>query len=215
MTLQLLMFPTLNAFKVTIALEEMGLPYEIALVDIMHGGQGDPAFLAINPNGQIPVLVDGPVTVFESAAILQYLGRRTGQFYPADEAVRTRIDGWLFWQMSALGPSSGNLNWFTRAAAKPDRDAQETSLARHRFGKETSRLFDVLEKWLAGRQFLCGEYSIADMCCWTWIDKYPDNGGGLAGRPSLAAWHARIAARPAVQRALLAGKDLIAERTDP
>ncbi len=201
MTIQLHTFPTLNALKVTIALEEMGLSYDVTLVDIRSGGQQSPQFLALNPNGKIPALVDGQVVVFESAAILQYLGRKTGQFYPADEVTRTRIDSWLFWQMAGLGPSSGNVNWLTRAAAKADRDLAETAFALHRFSKETARLFDVLESALAGREFLCGDYSIADICAWTWIDKYPENGGGLATRPGVAAWHARIAARPAVQAA--------------
>lgn len=209
MTITLHMFPTLNAHKVTIALEEMELPYEIAFIDILSGGQDDPAFRALNPNGRIPVLTDGPVTVFESAAILQYLGRKSGQFYPADEAERTEVDSWLFWQMAGLGPASGNVNWFTRSAAKEGRNPLETGLALHRFAKETARLFDVLEGQLAGRDYLCGAYSIADMACWTWIDKYPDNGGGLASRPRLAAWHAAIAARPAVQRALIAGQEFV------
>jgi GST-like protein len=209
MTLTLHMFPTLNAHKVTIALEEMELPYEIAFVDILGGGQDDPAFRALNPNGRIPVLTDGPVTVFESAAILQYLGRKSGLFYPVDEAQRAEVDSWLFWQMAGLGPSSGNVNWFTGAARKDGRDPLETGLAIHRFTKETARLFDVLETRLSRREYLCGAYSIADMVCWTWIDKYPDNGGGLASRPRLAAWHGAIAARPAVQRALRAGQDLI------
>ncbi|MFM6931593.1 MAG: glutathione S-transferase family protein [Novosphingobium sp.] len=209
MTLTLHMFPTLNAHKVTIALEEMGLAYEIAFIDILSGGQDDPAFRTRNPNGRIPVLTDGPVTVFESAAILQYLGRKSGQFYPEDEARRTEVDSWLFWQMAGLGPASGNVNWFSRAAAKEGRDPLETGLALHRFSKETARLFDVLETRLSGRNYLCGTYSIADMACWTWIDKYPDNGGGLASRPRLAAWHAAIAARPAVQHALHVGQEFV------
>ena len=209
MTLRLFMFPTLNAHKVTIALEEMALPYEVVPVDILNGEQDYEVFRAINPNGRIPALTDGPVRLFESAAILQYLGRKTGQFYPAVETVRAEIDSWLFWQMSALGPSSGNVNWFARAAARQGRDPAETSLALHRFPKETARLFDVLEGRLAGRDYLGGDYSIADMACWTWIDKYPGNGGGLASRPGLAAWHGRIAARPAVQRALQVGLDRI------
>jgi GSH-dependent disulfide-bond oxidoreductase len=208
MTLQLHYFPTLNAHKVTIALEEMGLAFDVVMVDILSGDQAEPAFIAINPNGRIPALVDpdaagGPVTVFESAAILQYLGRKSGQFYPADEQTRARIDSWLFWQMAGLGPMSGQVNYFTRASQKPERDPLETSFAIHRYSRETGRLFGVLERGLAGRDYLAGDYSIADMCCWTWVDKYPDNGGGLADFPQLAAWHARIGARPAVQRALL------------
>jgi glutathione S-transferase len=179
-------------------------------VNILAGGQGNPNFLAINPNGRIPALVDGDVTVFESAAILQYLGRRTGLFYPADEKGRTQVDSWLFWQMAGLGPISGQVNWFERAAAKPGRDPAETGLALDRFRKETARLFGVLDGRLAGREYLCEDYSIADMCCWTWIDKYPANGGGLDKFPHLAAWHSRVAQRPAVKRALAVGLDLVA-----
>jgi glutathione S-transferase len=207
---RLFYFPTLNGQKVAIALEEMGLPYDLVLVNILAGGQGNPNFLAINPNGRIPALVDGDVTVFESAAILQYLGRRTGLFYPADEKGRTQVDSWLFWQMAGLGPISGQVNWFERAAAKPGRDPAETGLALDRFRKETARLFGVLDGRLAGREYLCEDYSIADMCCWTWIDKYPANGGGLDKFPHLAAWHSRVAQRPAVKRALAVGLDLVA-----
>lgn len=210
MTLQLHYFPTLNGQKVTIALEEMGLAYELVPLNILAGHQQAPEFLAVNPNGRMPALVDGDVTVFESAAILQYLGRKTGQFYPAAEAIRAQIDSWLFWQMSALGPMSSQVNWFGRAAQKPGRDPAETSLALHRFRKETARLFGVLDRQLETRDYLCGEYSLADMCNWTWIDKYPGNGGGLANFPNLAAWHARIGERPAVRRALNVGLDLVA-----
>jgi len=210
MTLQLHYFPTLNGQKVTIALEEMGLAYELVPLNILAGQQLSAEFLAINPNGRMPALVDGEVTVFESAAILQYLGRKTAQFYPAEEKLRTRIDSWLFWQMSGLGPMSSQVNWFTRAARKPGRDRAETSLPLHRFRKETARLFGVLDRALERQNYLCEDYSIADMCNWTWIDKYPANGGGLADFPHLRAWHARIAARPAVRRALEVGLDLIA-----
>lgn len=203
-------FPTLNGQKVTIALEEMGLAYDLVALNILGGQQQSAEFLALNPNGRMPALVDGDATVFESAAILQYLGRKTGRFYPAEERIRTQIDSWLFWQMSALGPMSSQVNWFSRAAQKPGRDPAETGLALHRFRKETARLFGVLDRQLATRDYLCGDYSIADMCNWTWIDKYPANGGGLADFPALAAWHARIAARPAVRRALQVGLDLVA-----
>ena len=200
--MKLYYFPTLNGHKVTIALEEMGLAYEVVMVDILADEQARPEFLAINPNGRIPALVDGDVRLFESAAILQYLGRKSGLFYPADEPVRALVDSWLFWQMAGLGPSSGNVNWFSRAAAKAGREPAETGFALHRFRKEAARLFGVLERGLEGRDYLAGDYSIADMCCWPWINKYPENGGGLDGFPRLAAWHARIAARHAVQRAL-------------
>lgn len=207
--MRLLYFPTLNGHKVAIALEEMAIPYNVEIVDILAGGQNQPEFLAINPNGRIPALIDGEVRIFESAAILQYLGRKSGRFYPADEAARTQIDSWLFWQMSALGPMSGQVNWFARAATKPGRDAMETSLALHRFRQETARLFGVLEGVLENGDYLCGDYSIADMCVWPWIEKYPENGGGLARFPRLSAWHARIAGRPAVRRALAVGLDVL------
>lgn len=206
-------FPTLNGQKVTIFLEEIGLPYEVVPVDILHGEQDAPGFRAINPNGRIPALEDGEVRIFESAAILQYLGRKTGAFYPAEEAVRARIDSWLFWQMAGLGPMSGQVNWFARAAQKEGRDPLETGLALHRYRKETARLFAVLEQALTGADYLCGDYSIADMCVWPWIEKYPDNGGGLDAYPNIAAWHGRISERPAVQRALQIGLDLVCSST--
>lgn len=210
--LQLYYFPTLNGHKVTIFLEETGTPYEIVMVDILRNDQTKPEFLSINPNGRIPALVDpgangGPVTVFESAAILQYLGRKTGLFYPQDERTRALIDSWLFWQMAGLGPVSGNVNWFRRVAAKPETPEVAAEYALGRFRNESNRLFGVLERGLEGREYLAGDYSIADMCCWTWVHKYPENGGGLDGFPNVAAWQARIAERPAVQRALEVGLD--------
>ena len=212
MSLKLYYFPTLNGHKVTIALEEMQLDYTLEWVDILAGAQHEPEFLAINPNGRMPALVDedapgGAVKVFESGAILQYLGRKTGQFYPSDEQSRARIDSWLFWQMAGLGPMSGQVNYFTRAAGREDRDPAETSFALHRFHRETARLFGVLERGLRDGDYLVGDYSIADMCCFTWIDKYPENGGGLDEFPRLAAWHRRIAARPAVRRGLEVGNN--------
>lgn len=208
--MRLYYFPTPNGHKVTIALEEMGLPYEIAIVNILEGGQDDPAFRSINPNGRIPALVDGDVTVFESGAILQYLGRKSGRFYPPDEAGRARVDSWVFWQMAGLGPMLGQVNWMLRAAQKPERDPLETGLALNRFRTESRRLFTVLEGQLSGRAFICGEYSLADMACWPWVDKYHEHAGDLAADfPNVAAWRDRIAARPAVQRALEAGVDQI------
>jgi GSH-dependent disulfide-bond oxidoreductase len=209
MTIQLYYFPTLNGHKVTIALEEMGLDYEIRLIDILAGDQTSPEFLAINPNGRIPAMVDGDVVIFESAAIMQYLGRRTGRFYPADEPTRARIDSWLFWQMAGLGPMSGQVNYFNRVASKADRDPRETDFAISRYRRETARLFGVLERGLEGREYVAGAYSIADMCCFTWVDKYPENGGGLDAFPRVRAWHGRIASRPAVERALKVGNDLL------
>jgi GST-like protein len=201
-SMRLYYFPTPNGRKVSIALEEMELPYEIVPVDILKSEQHRPDFLAISPNNRIPALVDGDVTLFESGAILQYLGRKSGQLYPADEPGRCRVDSWLFWQMAGLGPMAGQLSWFTRVAAAPDRDPRDASYAKHRYLKEVTRLYGVLERQLTGRAYLCDAYSVADIACWTWVDQYHAQVGGLAGFPAIAAWHHRLAARPAVRRGL-------------
>lgn len=211
MTLTLHMYPTINAHKVTIALAEMALPYEVAFVDITSPQHPVPAFLVLNPNGRMPVLTDSDtgVTVFESAAILQYLGRKTGKFYPTDEVQRTRVESWLYWQMSGQGPMFGQVNWFTRAANNPERKPADTAFAIERFRKEASRLIDVMERQLTGREYLCDEYTIADICAFPWLHRYHQNGGGLEGRPNVAAWNERIAARPVVAAAMNVGYDLL------
>jgi GST-like protein len=205
-------FPTPNGRKVSIALEEMGLAYEVSLINILKNEQAAPRFLEISPNGRIPALVDDlplgeRVVVFESGAILQYLGRRTGQFYPAEEAKRAEVDGWLFWQMAGLGPMTGQVTWFKRAAMKPGRDERDTSFAIHRYEKEMRRLYEVLETRLTGRDFICDEYSIADMAAWPWVNQHGGYLGDLQQFPAIFAWHERIRARPAVQRALAVGMD--------
>ena len=205
--LQLHYFPTPNGRKISIALEEMGLPYEIVPVNILRGEQQRPEFLEISPNNRIPALVDhGPdgtrIKIFESGAILQYLGRKSGLLYPCDEAARCWVDSWLFWQMSGLGPMAGQLSWFIRVSNRPDREARDYAYPIHRYRKEVRRLYGVLDRALAGGDFICGDYSIADIASWTWVDQYRDQIGGLAGFPNIAAWHARIAARPAVQKGL-------------
>jgi len=205
--LQLHYFPTPNGRKISIALEEMELPYEIVPVNILRGEQQRPEFLEISPNNRIPALVDhGPdgtrIKIFESGAILQYLGRKSGRLYPCDEAARCWVDSWLFWQMSGLGPMAGQLSWFIRVSNRPDREARDYAYPIHRYRKEVRRLYGVLDRALAGGDFICGDYSIADIASWTWVDQYRDQIGGLAGFPNIAAWHARIAARPAVQKGL-------------
>lgn len=203
--MQLFYFPTPNGRKVSIALEEMGLAYEVVPVNILRGEQQRPDFLAINPNGRIPALADttgdgARVVIFESGAILQYLGRKSGLLYPLREAERCRVDSWVFWQMAGLGPMAGQLSWFLRAANAPEHDARDCAYPIRRYRKEVLRLYGVLERQLANRDFICDEYSIADIASWTWVDQYHDQIGGLGDFPHIAAWSARIAARPAVQR---------------
>ena len=200
-------FPGPNGRKVSIALEEMGLPYEIVPVNILRGEQQRPEFLEISPNNRIPALVDWTaqgerIRLFESGAILQYLGRKSGLLYPQAEVARCWVDSWLFWQMAGLGPMAGQLSWFTRVANIPDRDARDYSYPIHRYRKEVMRLYGVLERQLAGRAFVCDEYSIADIASWTWIDQYNNHVGGLEQFPSIAAWHAQLAERPAVKRGM-------------
>ena len=208
--MQVYYFPTINGQKVTIALEEMALPYEIVPVNILANEQTRPEYLKFSPNGRIPAIVDYDaagerIVIFESGAILQYLGRKSGLFYSKNEARRSWIDAWVFWQMAGLGPMSGQVNWFVRVSQVPDRDPRDYVYPIKRYTKEVRRLYGVLEGQLTGKEYICDEYSIADMASWTWIDKYNDQVGGLAEFPHIGAWHARIGARPAVQRALKVG----------
>lgn len=207
MTITLLYFPTPNGRKISIALEEMGLAYEIRPVNILKGEQQHPDFLEVSPNNRIPALIDRTpegkrIRIFESGAILQYLGRKSGQLYPADEGDRAWVDSWVHWQMAGLGPMAGQLSWFLRVANLPDRDERDHAYPIHRYRKEVRRLYGVLERQLTGRDFLCDAYSIADIASWTWVDQYHAHIGGLADYLAIAAWHTRIAARPAVQRGL-------------
>jgi glutathione S-transferase/GST-like protein len=204
---QLYYFPTPNGRKISIALEEMGLPYEIVPVNILVGEQQQPAFLEVSPNGRIPALVDWTpegdrIRLFESGAILQYLGRKSGQLYPTAEAARCWVDAWVFWQMAGLGPMAGQLSWFLRVSKIPGREPRDYSYPIHRYRKEVQRLYGVLERQLSGRHYVCDDYSIADIASWTWVDQYHAQVGTLADYPLIAAWHTRIAERPAVRRGM-------------
>ncbi len=193
---------TPNGHKITIFLEESGLAYRIVPVDIGKGEQFAPEFLAIAPNNRIPAIVDhapadggAPLGLFESGAILQYLAEKTGKFLPADLRGRFETMQWLFWQMAGLGPMAGQNHHFSHYA--PERIAYATE----RYVRETNRLYGVLNKRLADREFVAGDYSIADMACYPWIVPYERQGQNLADFPHLARWFAAIAARPAVVRA--------------
>jgi GSH-dependent disulfide-bond oxidoreductase len=201
---------TPNGHKISIMLEELGVPYEAYPVDINKGEQFAPAFLKISPNNRIPAIVDPngpggrPISVFESGAILQYLGRKYGRFYPQDERARVQVDEWLFWQVGGLGPMAGQANHFRNYAA------EDLPYPKKRYMDEVHRLFGVMNKRLATRKFLAGAYSIADMACWSWVlsgAKYTS----LDEFPHLAAWKDRIGARKAVQR----GKAVAAELRKP
>jgi len=207
-------WPTPNGHKIAIALEEMGLAYEVRPVNIGKGDQFQPDFLAISPNNRIPAIVDPdgpdgkPISVFESGAILQYLGRKTGRFYPNDERLRVAVEEWLFWQMGGLGPMGGQANHFRNYAPAVTPDARHWAYGAARYTNECHRLFGVLNTRLEGRDFLAGEYSIADMACLPWVLRYPIQGVAIDDFPKVRAWTERLRQRPAVQRGLAVGEGL-------
>ena len=200
--IELYYWPTPNGWKVSIMLEECGLRYVVRPVDISKGEQFTPEFLAIAPNNRMPAIVDPhgpggrPISVFESGAILQYLGRKTGTFYPSDGRSRVAVDEWLFWQMAGLGPMAGQAVHFRRYAPEP------IPYAVTRYTDEVNRLYGVMNTRLADRAFLAGRYSIADMACVGWVRLAKGQGQDLAQFPNLKRWLETILARPAVKRAL-------------
>ena len=201
--IQLHYWPTPNGHKVTLFLEEAGLPYELRPVDIGAGDQFEPEFLAISPNNKMPAIVDtapadggAPLSVFESGAILLYLAEKTGRFLPTDLRGRVETLEWLFWQMAGLGPMTGQYGHFHVYAP------ESIEYAKNRYTKEVQRLMGVLDKRLAGREFIAGEtLTIADIACHPWIDAYTKAPMDLAPHAEVRRWHEAIAARPAVQRA--------------
>ena len=200
---------TPNGFKIPIFLEEAGLPYRPKPVNIGKGEQFDPQFLRYSPNNRIPAIVDDapadggpPISVFESGAILQYLGRKTGKFYPAEERARTEVEQWLFWQVGGLGPMAGQNHHFNVYAN------ERIPYAMERYVKVTARLYGVLDRRLADREFVAGSYSIADMACYPWIVPYERQSQNLADFPHLKRWFEAIAARPAVKRAYALGDQI-------
>ncbi|MBX9907760.1 MAG: glutathione S-transferase N-terminal domain-containing protein [Beijerinckiaceae bacterium] len=201
-------WPTPNGWKITIMLEECGLPYTLIPVNIGKGDQFKPEFLAISPNNRMPAIVDPegpdgqPISVFESGAILQYLGRKTGMFYPSDERARVAVDEWLFWQMGGFGPMLGQTHHFRLYAPDPIPYAIE------RYTNEANRLYGVLNKRLAGRDYICGEYSIADMACIGWARGWERQGQDIAQFPNVARWLDTMNARPAVQKGLKVAEEL-------
>ena len=207
-------WPTPNGHKVTLFLEETGLPYRILPVNIGKGEQFDPAFLKIAPNNRMPAIVDhepagggAPISVFESGAILLYLADKTGRFLPQDLRGRTKALEWLFWQMGGLGPMAGQNHHFAVYAP------EKIPYAIERYVKETNRLYGVLDRQLAGRDFIADEYSIADMACYPWTVSHERQGQNLDDFPDLKRWFEAIRGRPATVAAYAKG-DAISRPTE-
>jgi GSH-dependent disulfide-bond oxidoreductase len=210
-TIELFYWPTPNGWKITIMLEEIGAPYELRYVNIGKGEQFDPAFLAIAPNNRMPAIVDPegpdgqPIAVFESGAILMYLGRKFGRFYPQSERERVEVEQWLMWQMGGLGPMAGQAHHFRQYAP------EKVPYAIDRYTNEVNRLYGVMNKRLADREFLAGDYSIADMACVGWVVPYERQGQNLDDFPNLRRWFNAMKARPAVVKGIDVGKDVRAQ----
>ncbi len=191
---------TPNGHKVSIALEELALPYRLSVLDLSAGEQKRPEFLAINPNGRIPAIVDhdaGDFAVFESGAILIYLAEKTGRLMPQDAKGRSRVLQWLMFQMGGVGPMMGQANVFYRYFP------EQIQPAIARYQAEGRRLFEVLDGHLAQHEWLAGGYSIADIASWAWVRTHRWSGISIEGLPHLRRWRDAIRARPAVQRGLL------------
>jgi GST-like protein len=197
---------TPNGWKASVFLEETGLPYTVHRIDLGKGDQKTPEFLRINPNGRIPAIVDranDDFAVFESGAILLYLGRKTGKLLPKDEKGESRVTQWLMFQMGGIGPMMGQANVFYRYFP------EKLPSAIQRYHNECRRLFEVLERQLDGREFLCDEYSIADIANWCWVRIYRWSGVNIDGLTNLQAWIARLEARPACQRGIAVPEPLV------
>jgi len=201
-SLDLYYWTTPNGHKITIFLEEIGLPYNLHPININTGDQFTPEFLAISPNNRIPALVDTlphdsdePLSLFESGAILEYLADKTGEFLPKSGAARYNVLQWLYWQMGGLGPMAGQNHHFSQYAA------ETIPYAIDRYVNETARLYNVLNKQLADKTFIAGEYSIADIASYPWIRSHEKQSQDLNDFPHLKSWFERMSARPAVIKA--------------
>ncbi len=205
--IDLFYWPTPNGWKISIMLEECKLPYHVVYVDITKGDQFHEDFLDIAPNNRMPAIVDhdGPggrkISIFESGVILQYLGNKTGKYYPKRMRERVEVDQWLFWQMCGLGPMAGQAHHFRHYA--PDK----IKYAIDRYTNEMNRLYGVMDKRLGNREFLAGRYSIADMACIGWIKPFKRQGQNLDDFPHLKRWFETMMARPAVVKGMAVGAE--------
>ena len=202
-------WPTPNGWKVTIMLEETGLPYRVVPVNIGRGEQFRPEFLAISPNNRMPAIVDqapndggAPISVFESGAILLYRGEKSGRFLPADVRGRYEVTQWLMWQMGGLGPMAGQAHHFRQYAP------EKIPYGIDRYTNEVNRLYGVMNKRLADREHLAGAYSVADMAAYPWVVPHQNQGQKLEDFPHLQRWFEAMKARPGVERGMAVGKEL-------
>lgn len=206
---ELYYWPTPNGWKISIALEEFGLPYAVKLVDISKGEQFAPDFLRIAPNNRMPAIVDpdgpdgAPIALFESGAILQYLARKTGRFTGSTPRAQAEVEQWLMWQMGGLGPMAGQAHHFLKFAK------QDIAYAKDRYRGECARLYGVLDRQLAQNAFVAGaDYSIADMAIWPWASLWEGQQQTLDDKPHLARWLNQLWERPAVQKGRALHADL-------
>ena len=212
--IELYYWPTPNGWKVTIFLEEASLPYNVNFINIGEGDQFKPDFLKISPNNKMPAIIDPegpggePISIFESGAILQYLGRKTGKFYPADERARVKVDEWLMWQMGGVGPMLGQLHHFNNYAA------EKIDYAIKRYENEAHRLYGVLNERLAENDFVAGDYSVADMAIAGWTKSYERHNIDPGEFPNFKRWIDAVTARPAVQRGFAVGKERRSDISD-
>lgn len=208
-------WPTPNGWKVTILLEELGAPYNIIPINIGKGEQFKPEFLKISPNNRMPAIVDheplgggGPLTIFESGAILEYLAEKYGRFMPKDTRGKYEVLQWLYWQMANLGPNSGQANHFRHYAA------DKIAYGINRYTDEVNRLYGVMNIRLADREYLAGDYSIADMASWPWVVPYERMGQDLNEFPHMKRWFDTMNARPGVERGYAVGRELRQEMSE-
>jgi GST-like protein len=206
--IELYYWPTPNGFKISIMLEECGTPYTMIPVNISKGEQFKPDFLKISPNNRMPAIVDPdgpggkPISIFESGAILQYLGRKTGKFYPKEERARVEVEQWLFWQMGGIGPMAGQLHHFKNYAL------ETLTYAISRYTNEMNRLYGVMNLRLKDREFIAGKYSIADMAIVGWANGWERHGQDINEFPHFKRWLETMKARPAVKRGMTLGLEL-------
>lgn len=199
-------WPTGNGKKITIMLEEIGFAYKVIPVNINKGDQSTPEYERLNPNGKMPTIVDhdapgGPITIFESGAILQYLAEKSGKLMPTDLHGKYRVLEWVYWQVGGLGPMAGQAHHFLRYAP------QKIEYAMHRFHTEVSRLYKVMDKQLGRSEYLAGDYSIADIAAWPWVVRHDWQGQDLNTLPNVKRWFETVGKRPAVERGAAVGKE--------